>query len=215
MYCKYCGQQLNDGEKFCNKCGKPTEEKKGSFWKTIIIIVLVALLLAGLMFLAKHLFFNNGTSENRGVLPVIEEKIIYSKTACVLDKKDTKVELDLEHKDGEHVDAMAFHVFITGGDRIDSTIMELVMGIDLGDGIKISDDGKTQRLDVIVDLENLSRWADIIDKAISAVELVGVKNDYFTSIKEFVRKIEKVDEINVESITEVFDDFKFECESYR
>ena len=215
MYCKYCGQELSDKEKFCTKCGKPVDEKKGSFGKTIIIIILVAMLLAGLMFLVKYLFFNDpATSDVRGLFPA-EEKIVYTKTACTLDKGDTDVELDLEHKDGEHVDSMTFHVFVSGGDRIDKNIMDLVMGIDLGDGIKISDDGTTQKLDVIVDLNNLSKFADIVDKGISALELVGVKNDYFTSIKDFARKLEKVDDISVKNITELFDDLKFACEKQK
>ena len=28
MFCRYCGQQLNDGAKFCSNCGQSLQENK-------------------------------------------------------------------------------------------------------------------------------------------------------------------------------------------
>ena len=56
MYCRYCGERLNEGTSFCTRCGKPVQEQTGNRerksqkekpkktyrWLAIAIIVLIA-----------------------------------------------------------------------------------------------------------------------------------------------------------------------------
>lgn len=75
-YCNNCGNKLEDGQRFCDKCGKgvgysnintksPTPKNNGGKIAMIVITVLVFLLLvAGLIFGAYKLFWDNGNSNN-------------------------------------------------------------------------------------------------------------------------------------------------------
>lgn len=77
MFCNNCGVQINEGEKFCKKCGAPVstqgptmvkktkESKSGKKWPVIILAVLaVVILITGVLFGA---FYLNKPDENISV----------------------------------------------------------------------------------------------------------------------------------------------------
>lgn len=80
-YCNNCGNKLQDNQKFCDKCGKsvsynnlnssynsgtpqPPKKNGGKIVMIIITIIVFLLLLAGLLFGAYKLFWENDTSSN-------------------------------------------------------------------------------------------------------------------------------------------------------
>lgn len=55
MYCRKCGNEIKDGEKFCGKCGQEVNEeikntssnkKKNNVWTTITVIIAVIVAIA-------------------------------------------------------------------------------------------------------------------------------------------------------------------------
>ena len=88
-YCNNCGNKLQEGQRFCDKCGRgmndannnvklqPSRKNNGNKMAIIIITVLVFLILiAGLLFGAYKLFWDNGNSKSNssstGVSPSID-----------------------------------------------------------------------------------------------------------------------------------------------
>lgn len=78
-YCNNCGNKLQEGQRFCDKCGKgvngannnvklqPLSKNNGNKIAIIIITILVFLLLiAGLLFGTYKLFWDNGNSKSNG-----------------------------------------------------------------------------------------------------------------------------------------------------
>lgn len=63
MHCNNCGSKLNDGAKYCDKCGMPTNAKKASNMKAVIIILatlfVLALAYAILQIVAENNFYKS------------------------------------------------------------------------------------------------------------------------------------------------------------
>lgn len=83
MYCKKCGNKIDDNSRFCRFCGEPTEKEKdfkesvsenksglGDFWKAIIITVSIV----AIVFVASYFFFDFSYEYKKGNYEKIAEK---------------------------------------------------------------------------------------------------------------------------------------------